>query len=180
VNEESFKEAAFILRDKGTNRRQFLLGAADKYTWQGFGSSYGMSDLNASILMAQLERLDEIQTSRSRIWKIYHSELVAWGIKNGFRIPLATQEFTAHIFWMLAPNKKNRDLFLKHMGAHNIQATFHYVPLHASPMGKSLGNFDCPNSSALGETLLRLPLSSNLRLDEIEAVIEAVRAYKFS
>jgi dTDP-4-amino-4,6-dideoxygalactose transaminase len=121
---------------------------------------------------------DEIQVSRSRVWQIYQSKLADWGIKNGFRTPLASQEFTAHIFWMLAPNKNNRDLFLKHMSAHSVQATFHYVPLHSSPMGKSLGNFYCPNSSALGETLVRLPLSSNLKLDEIETVIEAVCSFK--
>ena len=178
INDDRFKDDAYILRDKGTNRKQFMSGQADKYTWHGFGSSYGMSDLSAALLVAQLERLDEIQSSRSKVWLEYQSRLRDWAQINGFQIPKIEQQYTSHIFWMLAPNKLNRDGFLNHLRSHAVHGTFHYVPLHSSPMGKKIGSFECPNSEFLGETLVRLPLSSNLNSSEIDRVIEAVLAFQ--
>jgi len=40
INDASYIARAEILRDKGTNRKQFLRGEVDKYTWVEVGSSY--------------------------------------------------------------------------------------------------------------------------------------------
>src|SRR5438477_106357 len=39
VNDPKLVERAIIIRDKGTNRSQFLRGMVDKYTWIDIGSS---------------------------------------------------------------------------------------------------------------------------------------------
>ncbi len=49
-------DRAHVLYDKGTNRRAFLLGQVDKYSWKDTGSSFGMSDLQGAFLYGQLER----------------------------------------------------------------------------------------------------------------------------
>ena len=51
-------ERAEIIREKGTNRSQFLRGQVDKYTWVDMGSSYLPGELIASYLYAQLEVAD--------------------------------------------------------------------------------------------------------------------------
>lgn len=48
-------ERAEIVREKGTNRSNFLRGQVDKYTWVDIGSSYLPSELNAAYLYGQLE-----------------------------------------------------------------------------------------------------------------------------
>lgn len=45
VNNERFAKRAEILREKGTNRSQFLRGQVDKYTWVDLGSSFVLSDI---------------------------------------------------------------------------------------------------------------------------------------
>ena len=55
VNNPKFIDRADIIRDKGTNRSQFILGNVDKYTWVDIGSSFLPSDMNAAYLYAQLE-----------------------------------------------------------------------------------------------------------------------------
>ena len=47
-----------MLYDKGTNRRAFMLGQVDKYTWKDTGSSFGLSDVLAAYLLGQLEQRD--------------------------------------------------------------------------------------------------------------------------
>jgi dTDP-4-amino-4,6-dideoxygalactose transaminase len=55
INDQRFVERAAVLREKGTNRQQFLQGQTDKYTWVDIGSSYLPSELTAAFLLAQLE-----------------------------------------------------------------------------------------------------------------------------
>ena len=50
VNDERYRERAEIIREKGTNRGQFLRGMVDKYRWMDIGSSYLPSDLLAAFL----------------------------------------------------------------------------------------------------------------------------------
>ena len=62
---------AEVLREKGTNRAAFFRGEVDRYSWTDLGSSYLVSELQAALLRGQLERRDEIQAARHRIWRRY-------------------------------------------------------------------------------------------------------------
>jgi dTDP-4-amino-4,6-dideoxygalactose transaminase len=61
VSDSKFIERAEILRDKGTNRKQFLNGTIDKYEWVDIGGSFAPNDITAAYLFAQLEKIDVIQ-----------------------------------------------------------------------------------------------------------------------
>lgn len=60
VNSKDNCLRAEIVREKGTNRAEFLLGMVDKYTWVSEGSSYLPSELGAAYLYAQLLEADNI------------------------------------------------------------------------------------------------------------------------
>ena len=64
-----------ILRQKGTNRSQFLRGQVDKYTWVDVGSSYVPSDMLAAFLLGQLEHLETITGKRREIYQRYEALL---------------------------------------------------------------------------------------------------------
>ena len=69
---EHLRERADIIREKGTNRRQFMQGTVDKYSWVDIGSSYLPSEIVAACLLAQLEAADAINAERVRLWQRYH------------------------------------------------------------------------------------------------------------
>src|SRR6185312_1305443 len=64
ISDPQLLDRAHYLRDKGTNRRKFMDGQVDKYTWVDIGSSYALSDLNAAYLSTQLDELPRIQERR--------------------------------------------------------------------------------------------------------------------
>jgi len=68
---------------------------------------------------------------------------------------------------------------IEFLAARGIQATFHYVPLHLSPMGKRLGGREgqLPVTEALANRLVRLPMWAELREEQIDAVASAVREF---
>jgi len=171
INEPSLVSRAEILREKGTNRSNFLRGEVDKYTWVDIGSSYLPSELNAAFLLPQLEDADEITGRRMDIWQRYYSGLA----NSGLELPRPPAEcgHNAHIFWIKLADEAMRDNTIAALRAEGIQAPFHYVPLHSTGPGRQVGTFRGTDKWTTREAtrLIRLPLHLSLTQDDQERVI---------
>jgi dTDP-4-amino-4,6-dideoxygalactose transaminase len=182
INDASLIERAEIIREKGTDRSRFFRGQVDKYTWVDIGSSYLPSDLLAAMLLGQLEARDHIQSSRQRIWEFYRSNLTNWAEEQDVRLPVvpAHSEQSYHMFYLLMPSLAERQRLIAHLKANQIQAAFHYQPLHLSGMGRRLGGSDgdCPVTERVADTLLRLPFYNRLGDQDLERVVDAVREFR--
>jgi len=181
INDEKYFEDAEILREKGTNRSRFFRGQVDKYTWVNLGSSYLPSEILAAHLLAQLEKREEIQSARKRIWETYYKELADWAEENHVQMPFvpAHCEQTYHMFYMLFPNLEARTKAIAHLKERGVQAVFHYLPLHLSPMGEKYGGKagDCPVTEQVSDQLIRLPFYTNMTEDEQKTVIAALKEF---
>jgi dTDP-4-amino-4,6-dideoxygalactose transaminase len=181
VNDPALLEAAEILRDKGTNRRQYLRGQVDKYTWVNIGSSYVPSEICAAFLYAQLEMMDQINESRRRSYEFYRNELRPLEDEGLLRLPHipADCESNCHLFYVILPHQSARDALLNHLQTQQILAVFHYVPLHSSPMGMSYGcrDGDLPVTEDMSRRLLRLPLYHEITMQELLRVVQQIRSH---
>ncbi|HET9652949.1 MAG TPA: dTDP-4-amino-4,6-dideoxygalactose transaminase [Usitatibacter sp.] len=179
INDTRFVDEAEILREKGTNRSRFFRGQVDKYTWVGVGSSYLPSDMLAAFLLAQLERREQVQQARESLWRRYESELAGWAAANGVRMPVVPPhcEQAYHMFYLLFPGLAQRQAAIGYLRERGIYAVFHYLPLHASPMGLKYGGKagECPVTETVSDRLLRLPFYTGMTADEQGRVIQAVR-----
>jgi dTDP-4-amino-4,6-dideoxygalactose transaminase len=178
LKDPEFIRRAEIIREKGTNRRAFLRGQVDKYTWVAEGSSYILSDVLAAILDAQLDRLDEIQRRRAEAAARYRAGLGTWAEARGVKLPpiFPDRASNDHIFYLLLPEEALRDRVLSRLREAGIQAAFHYVPLHSSPFGQTLGpSSKFPVTDRIAGTLVRLPLHPRLTTEDIDRVVEVVK-----
>jgi dTDP-4-amino-4,6-dideoxygalactose transaminase len=181
VNDEALVERAEILREKGTNRSQFLRGQVDKYTWVDIGSSWVMSDLLAAILYGQLQRADEINDRRIKIWNQYHSGLASWAEKNGVTTPFVPEdcEHVGHVYHLRFEKPEHRTKFISTLKDQQINCVFHYQALNTSPVGLSFGGYvgQCPVAEHASDCLVRLPLYNTLTESDQTWVIEAVESF---
>ena len=181
VNDESMVERAEILREKGTNRSRFFRGQIDKYTWVDIGSSWVMSDLLAAILYGQLQRADEINSRRVKIWNQYHSGLASWADKNGVTTPLVPEgcEHVGHVYHLRFEKPEQRTKFISVLKDQQINCVFHYQALSTSPVGQSFGGYvgQCPVAEHAGDCLVRLPLFNSMTDDQQSRVIDAVKEF---
>jgi len=182
VNDPGYVAAAEVIREKGTNRKQFFRGEVDRYTWVGLGSSYVQSDLLAAFLAAQLDARDEIQAARRRIWHAYDGGLHDWAAEHGVRLPVVPEhcEQAYHLYYLLLPSLEARTALIERLRERGILAVFHYQPLHLSAMGRELGGREgqCPVTEDVSDRLLRLPFYNSLTPAEQDEVIEAVRGFR--
>jgi dTDP-4-amino-4,6-dideoxygalactose transaminase len=175
---EEYMLSAEIIREKGTNRKQFLQGLVDKYTWVDVGSSYLPPDLMGALLLSQLAKLDATQRKREAIYRRYLAELAPLQDRGLLNLPVIPPDVQSnyHIFHVLFPDEQTRSRAIAFFRAREIGTAFHYLPLHLSPVGRSLGYGpgDCPVTESVSGRLLRLPIYPSLSADGQSTVIAAM------
>ena len=178
--EENYLEKAEILREKGTNRSKFFRGQVDKYTWQDYGSSYLPSDMNAAYLWAQMEMAKDIYDDRMSSWNAYYEGLRDLRDKGVLEIPVVPEScvHNAHMFYIKVSDLEERTKMIDYLKEHDVNAVFHYIPLHTAPAGVKYGEFRGEDryTTKESERLIRLPLYYGLGKD-VEKVIDAVRKF---
>jgi dTDP-4-amino-4,6-dideoxygalactose transaminase len=178
VNEETLAERAEIVQEKGTNRGQFFRGEVDKYTWVDVGSSFLTSEVTAAFLWAQLEQADEITRRRLEIWTRYHERFAELEERGAVRRPVVPGHcvHNAHMYYLLLPDLAARDALIAGLAESDVQAVFHYVPLHSAPAGQRLGRASgsLEVTDSTSERLVRLPLWPALPDAEVDRIADAV------
>lgn len=178
INDERFIRRAEILWEKGTNRAEFFRGEVNKYGWVDVGSSFLPSEMVAAFLWAQIERIDEIQARRKKIWLRYFDGLRDLEDENVVRLPRIPAWATnnAHMFYLLFDGLKKRSSFIAKMKDVGIQCVFHYLALHSSEFYKSKHDGrTLPQCDRYADTLVRLPLYYDLTDTEQDFVISRIR-----
>lgn len=178
TSDKGLLERAEIIREKGTNRKAFLRGEVDRYTWVDVGSSFLLSDVLAAILLAQLKKIDEIIRRRKTVTHFYLNAFADLCKQGRLILPkIPTDCFTNwHIFWIRVDSTK-RDWIVGKLREQGIEAAFHFVPLHLSPMGRKLGyqEGDLPVTEKFAASLIRLPIYPQLTDEELSFIADTVR-----
>jgi dTDP-4-amino-4,6-dideoxygalactose transaminase len=179
INDESYFERAEIIREKGTDRSKFIRGQVDKYSWIDNGSSHIPSELNSAFLSEQLKQVVSITSRRISVWEKYRAACDEFGLKY---VRFSSEVLNnAHVFGVFADSLETRTRSIAKLGEEGIQATFHYVPLHSSVMGKKHGVFHGVdrNTTIYSDRLIRLPLYPTLDMSIVDRSV-AVLANAFN
>ena len=181
INNEKYIERAEIIREKGTDRSKFFRGEVDKYTWRDIGSSFLPSEILCAFLYAQLVDIEKITARRIEIWNYYYNNLINLQIKGFIRLPIIPEEckHNGHLFYMLLESEKIRDKLMQVFKENGILSVFHYIPLHLSPMGEKLGykKGDLKVTEQVASRLLRLPLYTDLTIDDQNKIINVIKKF---
>lgn len=169
---ETFNRAQ-IYSQVGTNRYRFLQREVKQYSWQAIGSSYYLSGFQSAVAVVQLKKLKNINEKRAQIASWYFELLN--GV-NGLTLPSVPKhcEPNWHIFAILVKN--NRGRLMKYLKSKGIETAFHFIPLHASPMGKKLGyrfsDFRVTNNVA--SSILRLPIYPDITFIDVKHITKEI------
>ena len=170
VKELKYVERAFVMREKGTNRRDQMLGKVLKYRWVDKGSSYLLPEICSALLCSQLDELEVILTKRRSLVELYQEELkdatdFGWDILQG-------TEHAGHLFALIAPNENSRDSLITQLKLKGITALSHYEDLSSSPAGLIYGSKGaiCHRSVAFSQKIVRFPLFFTLSESDVERI----------
>ncbi len=178
VNNAALSDRAAIIREKGTNREQFLSRKVDKYSWVDIGSSYLPGEIIAAFLWAQLQNAEDITLQRKELWKSYDqffSQLHQRQLLDTPVIP-ADCKGNGHMYFIILNNSFERNKFIEKMKKAGVDCVFHYVPLHASTAGIKYGRVSgsMAVTDRISKQLVRLPLWLGMDMNKIQESILSV------
>ena len=144
------------------------------------GYKYNMSDLQASIGIHQMKKLDQMQKRREEIADMYNKSF-----DQISQITTPTVKSYATHAWHLYPIQVNPDMlsinrneFIEALKAENIGTSVHFIPLHLHPYYKEKYGFkgdDFPNAESLYKNEISLPIYPKMEDKDVEDVITAVK-----
>jgi dTDP-4-amino-4,6-dideoxygalactose transaminase len=110
------------------------------------------------------------------------NELAGWASEIGTVLPhhLNDPARPFHLFPILMPDLNTRTQLIDFAKGKDVFLTFHYVPLHHSPGGEKFGRYsdDFTNTQNISDTLVRLPLFSDMNSQHMEAVVNVLRKFQ--
>ena len=179
TNSEATAERVRLLRQHGMSAN-----ASDRYTgtyrhWdlELLGWKYNMTNLQAALLVGQIDRMDALWQRREAIAVRYERGLI--GVEGvGFPIVPAGARSARHLFTIWV-DPDRRDDVLGDLQARGIGVAVNYRAVHLlkyyrERLGLQRGTF--PNAERIGDSTVTLPLYPKLADVEIDYVIESVKA----
>lgn len=187
VNNLSLRRRVNYILDKGTNRKKFLNNFRKKiiqsnkkgfYSWVDLGSEYRASELTSALLYSQMLKAKKIQKKRSLIWKKFNKFISSLKTNEFYLVKPSKNTLSAfHLLVLVFRSKKLSYNFINRMQKNKIAATFHYVPLHKSLMGKKFCKYKLSITENIYNRVVRLPLFSDLKTKELNKILNSVKTF---
>jgi len=138
------------------------------------GYNYRMTNLQAAVGLAQLERIDEFIRRKRENARYYNSLLK--DLPGIVLPPEAT--WAKNVYWMytILVDENIRDEVMKRLEEYGIEtrATFH--PIHLQPPYKDLYGFESyPVAESLGKRGINLPSGNSLTKEDIDYVVTRLK-----
>ena len=178
TNDKDLKKKISLLRDNGLERnfKNFKYKNTKRwyYEHQLLGYNYRMNDIQASLGITQIKKVNKFHAKRKKIAKLYNKKLS----KNSkINIPVFEKYFdpSLHLYVVKIKNNKRDKLLIK-LRKKGIYTNVHYLPIHFHPFFKKLGfkSGQYPNSEKYGAEALSIPIYPNLKNKDQKKVIKEI------
>jgi dTDP-4-amino-4,6-dideoxygalactose transaminase len=188
INNKKFTKRKDYILDKGTDRRSFIRNIYKKiinanlnkkfYSWVDVGSEYRASEISSALICAQLKKIFYIQNSRKILYEKYLK--LFQKINSNLLELIPTNKFNKsayHLFAIIFKNELIAKKFKIFLQNNDIAATFHYVPLHKSKMGRLFRVKKLKITENIYKRIVRIPFFCGLKESELKKIENTI--YKF-
>jgi dTDP-4-amino-4,6-dideoxygalactose transaminase len=141
------------------------------------GWKYNMSDIQAGLLLNQIDRLDEYRQKRLSL-EILYRDLLGHIDRLNFIEPSQNGELSGHhLFTVLLPRGVSRDVVLKKMQGQGIGCAINYRAVHTLKYFRRKYKYspqDFPIANEIGEKTISLPLYPKLSQEDVWRVCKTL------
>ena len=161
-------EHAKVLRDHGMNKQK-------RYWHDHVGFNYRMTNMQAAIGVAQMERVESIVSEKCALGHAYNK---AFANSESFAIP-PQEERAKDTFWLYTLRLREtamRDELIAKLLANGIETRPVFYPLSAMPPYVKFASGEYPNSTTISASGISLPSSVGLGTQQVEIIAETINS----
>lgn len=169
------------LAERCRSLRNLCMQSEQRFVHSELGWNFRMSNLQAALGVAQLERLDEIVARRRQIGLMYIDML---NDVSCLQLPLTQTNYAQNIYWVFsvvlrdnAPYDNAKEV-IDQLRSHRIGSRPFFWPMHLQPIFLSMGLFattTCPVAEKIAKRGFYLPNSLAITEQEIKTVVSMLR-----
>jgi len=182
TNSEEYYQKLLLARSHGITRVPELLENKEEGGWYyeqiDLGYNYRMTDIQAGLILSQLDKLPMFSNRRKELVARYNA---AFEGNDAIIVQeeIPQSDTTRHLYILrINPEKLtiNRREFFDALAAENICCNVHYIPVYYFPYYKRLGYTKglCPKAEKLYDEMITLPLYYGMSDQDCDDVIKAV------
>ncbi|MFN6379292.1 MAG: DegT/DnrJ/EryC1/StrS family aminotransferase [Flavobacteriales bacterium] len=152
-----------------------------RFVHNEIGWNYRMTNLQAALGLAQLERIDQHILRKKEIGTRYYSNLSKL---SGFEVQPTHLDYAENIFWiygLLAETQELNEAMQKHLSANQIGTRPFFWCMHEQPVFQKKGLFKneiYPNAEKLARNGFYVPSGLGITNEEIDTVCEVIASFK--
>ena len=152
-------------------------GQSQKYLHTSLGYNYRLTNIQAAIGVAQLEKLDGFNEKRIKNAERLSSDLNMPGLRTPVRDAAVKHVYHQYAVLLEDGFPLTRDQFLDYLSQNGVGSAVHYpYPIHTQPLYKSLGyaSEQCPIAMECSKKILSLPVYPGLKDDDMDYIINTI------
>lgn len=166
----------------GITRNHDLMRETDQGGWYYeqlvLGYNYRISDIEASLGVSQMKRLDQFGSRRKELVAFYNEQFSKIP-EVQFQIDASPDDTVRHLYCLKFDTEAlgvTRRWIFDALRAENLGVNVHYLPVYLLPYYKDLGHGrgDCPNAEDYYDRCVTLPLHCGLSNEDAQLVVDAV------
>lgn len=188
TNSEEYYQKLLLARSHGITRVSELMENESDGPWYyeqiNLGYNYRMTDIQAGLILSQLDKLEKFSSRRKELVERYNKAFE----KNDAIIvqeEIPESDTTRHLYILrINPDRLiiNRREFFDALAAENVCCNVHYIPVYYFPHYKRLGYEKglCPKAEKLYDEMITLPLyygMSDQDCDDVIMAVEKIASY---
>ena len=168
------------LYEKSSSLRNLSFGKKDRFNHDDIGWNYRMTNIQASLGISQLKRINQIVKTKHKIGLEYYKRLKN---NSNLYIPELQKKYAKNIYWVVAILILNKKLkidaknMMKKLKAEGIATRPFFWPMHMQKILKKYNiskNTSFPNSNYICKYGLYLPSGLNLKTSEINFICSKI------
>jgi perosamine synthetase len=144
------------------------------------GYNYRLSDVQAALGLAQLERIDDMLAKRAGVAERYMSLLRS---EDSLELPHtpahSKRSWFVFVIRLAGPlAEERRDALRSHLAQAGIASQVYFPPIHRQPYFQAFGfssTFDLPCTESASQSCLAIPFFTRMSEEEIQFVAESIR-----
>jgi perosamine synthetase len=172
TNDEEWAALFRSLRNQGRDKFDGWLNHSR------LGYNYRMSEINATLGVVQLKRLDEFLKKRNIVAREYDKALSSFENISPLTIVPTTTRMSWFVYVVRFSPDIDRNYIINEMEKNGIPTRPYFTPIHLQPFYVEQFGFkegDFPEAEAAGKSIIALPFHTNMKVEEINVVSRALK-----
>lgn len=183
TNSKEYYERLLLFRSHAITRDRQQMDKEPEGDWYyqqiDLGYNYRMTDIQAALIISQLDKLERFKKRRQEIVRRYN-EAFAEVPEIVLQKEISESDTARHLYILqldLNRLKGNRKEVFDALKAENVCCNVHYIPVYYFPYYRKMGYRKglCPKAEQLYERIISIPLYYAMTDEDVESVIQAVK-----